>query len=167
MVGVVQHVVMSKTSVRTFGGGPPLSEEALRTLERRHGLVLPPRYRAFLAEANGGRPERDIFFARQALLVVRVRFFYGLESSVLPCNLGWIRETLTDRLPADLLAIATTDRADRLCISTTRKHLVLWEPPDSFVAITDSFEEYLEGVYRDAESPTATSSIWPIRFSRE
>lgn len=154
---------MEPRRLTTFGGGARLSEQALRDFEQAYGLRLPFAYRLFLMETNGGRPARDLFYSREASLLVRVRLFYGLEPSVLPCHLGWIREMLSTRLPAELLAIATTDCADRLCLSTTTGGLLLWQPPAPLVAIADSFDEYLEGVYRDTESPTATSSIWPVR----
>jgi hypothetical protein len=153
----------------TFGGGARLTDEALRAFERRHQIRLPTAYRAFLEATNGGRPARDLFAVRQgpADRIVRVRFFFGLEEIVSPCNLGWVREVLAPRLPSELLAVATTDQADKLCISLSGRAVFLWEVhSEVLMPVAPSFEDYIEGLYRDAESPTATSSVWAIRKYR-
>ena len=47
---------------------PPASPEALAETERRlaaRGHRIPPSYRAFLAEQDGGRPVNDTFYFEQ------------------------------------------------------------------------------------------------------
>lgn len=39
---------------------PAIGESELQAFETRHGIALPPAYRAFLLRNNGGRPEPDL-----------------------------------------------------------------------------------------------------------
>jgi len=106
-------------SLRTFDGGPPLLAEDVGSFEKKHGLSLPGAYKAFLLATNGGRPERDLLTINgfKGDPVGRIHLFFGLRDPVESCNLDWNLEVFQQRLPANLLPIATTEGADKICLS--------------------------------------------------
>ncbi len=155
--------------LRVFGGGSPLSEKELRAFEAQYALALPLPYRAFLAATNGGRPERDLFELRseRGPRTVRVRFFFGLEIVVASCNLGWYRSVLANRLPAEFLAIGTTEEADKLCISLSRGTVSHWDGRTGRLdGIAASFTDFERSLIREASLPTPHSSVWSTRRPR-
>ncbi|XXF80980.1 SMI1/KNR4 family protein [Myxococcaceae bacterium GXIMD 01537] len=110
---------MTAQQVHTSEGGPPLSEAELRSFEQEHGLTLPACYRAFLLATNGGRPERDLFALKglEGNPFGRIHVFFGLNDSIESCNLDWNLDVFRQRIPPGLLPIATTEGADKICLS--------------------------------------------------
>lgn len=104
--------------LRTFEGGPPLNEEDVRSFERKSGLALPASYKEFLLATNGGRPERDLFMLNglEGNPLGRIHIFYGLNDPIPSCNLDWNLEVFRERIPVNLLPIATTEGADKICL---------------------------------------------------
>jgi len=98
---------------------PPAPPERLAETERRLaelGRPLPPSYRAFLVEQDGGRPIRNTFSFEQdgGEQSSSVASFLG----VLPAPGGDLVETaeLSGDLPEGLLAIADDEFGNSICI---------------------------------------------------
>jgi len=89
---------------------PPVSPEAIAAAEARLaelGHPIPPSYRAFLADQDGGEPVRDFFSFRQGDIEQEdlVQWFYGIAES-LEGDLVKEAESLVGRIPAGVLSIA-------------------------------------------------------------
>jgi hypothetical protein len=159
---------MMSASLRTFEGGPPLDEESLRSFEKRLGRILPAAYRQFLLATNGGRPERDLL-ALEGLAgnpFARVHVFFGLNDSVKSCNLDWNLEVFGDRIPADLLPIATTEGIDKVCLAVAGEHtgaIFYWDGharggERNFYLLADDFVSFIASLYADESSPR----VWEV-----
>jgi hypothetical protein len=104
---------------------PPASPEALADTERRlaaHGHRIPPSYRAFLAEQDGGRPVRNSFYFeqhdRQQSSIVFT--FLGVEprpGGSLTSDLASVVEAVGD-IPPGILPIARDGTGTFICIDT-------------------------------------------------
>ncbi len=154
-----------RASLRTFEGGPPLDEKELRLFERTQGLALPDAYRAFLLATNGGRPERDLF-SLDGLTgnpFGRIHFFFGLKDPVESCNLDWNLAVFRGRIPADLLPIATTEGADKICLSVSddRSGAVFYwdgharEGDRNLYFLARDFSSFISTLHADELSPRA------------
>jgi hypothetical protein len=102
------------------GAGPPLTEESLTSFERELGTSLPDSYRRFLLRNNGGRPplEKDTVDVEGLPgSPTDVQDFFGLGDPIESCDLRWNKETLCERIPDSLLAIATDSFGSAFCIS--------------------------------------------------
>ena len=89
---------------------PPVSAEALAAAEARLvelGHPIPPSYRAFLADQDGGDPVRDYFSFRQGDIDQEdlLRWFFGIAGSP-NGDLVKEAESRVDRVPAGMLSIA-------------------------------------------------------------
>jgi hypothetical protein len=145
---------------------PPVSAERLAEAEARLveiGTRLPPSYKAFLAEQDGGKPVRDTFSFQQHDRVQHdfVRLFFGIAESpngdlVTEANLA------RDRLPADVLPIAT-DNFGNLVVLDGRDGrdgpVLFWDhefqsdPPseDDLFFVAPDFETFLASLEEDAD----------------
>jgi hypothetical protein len=149
--------------LQTFKGGPPLHEEALSAFERKYGLSLPATYRAFLLATNGGRPERDLLtiHGRQSDPLGRVHVFFGLGDPVESCNLDWNLEVFRDRIPAQLLPIATTEGTDKICLSVAGESegaILYWDGyaragERNLYVLAKDFSSFLSSLSADELSP--------------
>ena len=88
-----------------------MSSDALAEAEARLaeiGTRIPPGYKAFLAEQDGGKPVRNVFSFQQHDREQEdfVRLFYGIAESP-NGDLVSRADTARDSLPADVLPIAT------------------------------------------------------------
>ncbi|MBZ4375411.1 SMI1/KNR4 family protein [Corallococcus sp. AS-1-6] len=150
--------------MRTTEGGPPLSNAELDSFEHRYGLRLPPPLRDFLLATNGGRPERDLFKLQgvPGNPFGRIHFFFGLNDPVESCNLDWNLEVFRDRLPPGLLPIATTEGADKVCLSVTGQ-VLYWDaharPGTASVhLLAEDLDSFLSALQSDALSPIVLES---------
>jgi SMI1-KNR4 cell-wall len=141
--------------MRTREAAKPATPKAVESFERRFGLALPKAYREFLVMANGGRPERDLVTVPGCVgsPYARIHFFFGIGHPMECYDLAWNFEQASD-LPSGLLPIATTEGADMLCL-TPSGSVVFWDGYDNAVfPIAESFEGFLEQLYRDDLSPS-------------
>lgn len=100
--------------------GPQLTEECLASFERELGGRLPDPYRRFLLQTNGGRPpqEKDtIDIEGLPGSPAGVQVFFGLSDSLECYDLRLNKETLCERIPERLLAIACDSFGSVFCIS--------------------------------------------------
>ncbi len=152
-----------RTALRTSEGGPPLREEELSSFEKQHGLALPGAYREFLLATNGGRPERDLLEipGLEGNPVGRIHLFLGLKDPVESCNLEWNLKMFKDRLPADLLPIATTEGVDKICLGVAGESagaIFYWDgharPGErSLYLVAESFASFISSLHTDELSP--------------
>jgi hypothetical protein len=156
---------MMAAALRTFEGGPPLSQEDLRSFEKKHGIALPSSYREFLLAANGGRPERDLLtiVGLEGNPLARIHLFFGLNDPVESCNLDWNLDVFRDRIPMGLLPIATTEGTDKICLSVGEERvgaLFYWDGhaqagQRSLYFLADDFPSLLSMLQADELSPGA------------
>ncbi|NOJ97730.1 SMI1/KNR4 family protein [Corallococcus coralloides] len=150
--------------MRTTESGPLLSNADLDAFEQRFELALPLPLREFLLATHGGRPERDLF-KLQGLPgnpIGRIHFFFGLNDPVESCNLDWNLEVFRDRIPPGLLPIATTEGADKVCLSVTGQ-VFYWDaharPGTASVHfLAEDLDTFISVLQSDALSPTLLES---------
>ncbi|RKG61079.1 SMI1/KNR4 family protein [Corallococcus sp. AB011P] len=154
--------------MRTTEGGPLLSNADLDAFEQRYGFALPLPLREFLLTSNGGRPERDLF-KLQGLPgnpFGRIHFFFGLNDPIEACNLDWNLEVFRDRIPPELLPIATTEGADKVCLSVTGAtagQVFYWDAharpgTNSVHLLAEDLDTFISALQSDALSPTVLES---------
>ncbi|NMO15770.1 SMI1/KNR4 family protein [Pyxidicoccus fallax] len=151
------------TLLRTSEGGPPLTDETLRSFERKYALVLPRTYREFLLATNGGRPERDLlkFEGPAGASPCRIHLFFGLNDPIESCRLDWNLEVFRERLSPHLLPIATTEGADLICLAVTGEQagmLFYWdgyarEGERGLYFLAGDFPSLLSALHADELSP--------------
>ncbi|MCY1046532.1 SMI1/KNR4 family protein [Corallococcus sp. bb12-1] len=154
--------------VRTTEGGPSLSEDDLGSFEQRYGFKLPHTLRAFLLATNGGRPERDLFqiHGLKGNPRGRIHLFFGLNDSVESCNLDWNLEVFQERIPPGLLPIATTEGADKLCLSVAGAEtgkVFYWDAhapvgENNLHLLADNLGAFISALQSDALSPVILKS---------
>jgi len=150
-------------SLQTIEGGPPLNEEDVRSFEKNHGLALPTDYKEFLLATNGGRPERDLFTIEglEGDSPFRIHFFFGLNDPIASCNLDWNLTVFRERLPTGLLAIATTEGADKICLVVAGARagtLCYWDgharaSERNLYFLADDFSSFISSLHADELSP--------------
>jgi SMI1-KNR4 cell-wall len=151
--------------LRIMDGGPKISNEIVAEFERRNDMRLPRVYREFLLAHNGGRPERDLLAVPgcKASPIARISFFYGIGGPLgFECyDLDWNVEWYADRLGEGLLSIASTEGSDKICMSLPSGGIVFWDGYEHVPVypVAQSFEELVENLYRDADSPEFAPSI--------
>jgi hypothetical protein len=116
---------------------PPVSSEDMAAAEQRLaelGHHIPPSYKAFLAEQDGGKPARNYFAFRQDDRDQEdlVRLFYGIAESP---NGDLVDRAGTADLPAGMLPIAT-DWFGNLVVLDGREGRLI-EDPDPAPPLVD------------------------------
>ncbi|PTL84233.1 SMI1/KNR4 family protein [Vitiosangium sp. GDMCC 1.1324] len=149
--------------LKTFDGGPSLNAEDIKSFERNQTLTLPPPYKEFLLSTNGGRPERDLFTINGLAgnPFGRIHVFFGLNDPVTSCNLDWNLNVFGDRIPADLLPIATTEGIDKICllIAGSRTGAIFyWDGharagERNLYFLANDFASFISSLYADEDSP--------------
>lgn len=139
---------------------PPAPPDALAETERRLeelGRPLPPSYRAFLAEQDGGRPIRNTFSFEQGdrEQSSRVASFLG----VLPAPGGDLVETaeLSGDLPEGMLPIAGDEFGNSICIDEDGR-VQFWDHEEEYgnvYEVAPDLETFIDGLTEPAPSPAA------------
>lgn len=110
--------------------GPSVSEADVAAFEKRFGHSLPPEYRQFLLDVNGGRPERDnIEFASGV-----INRLFSLDDPEESRNLEIRANRKLSQLPTkDLLFIGHDDGSAALLLSLAGEHRgeVWFQVPDA------------------------------------
>src|SRR5262245_40186793 len=145
--------------IRTQRTAPSIAESDVAFFEKAHGITLPPAYRRFLLDTNGGRPERDLCVVPELppSPLARIHFFFGIGDPVKGNDLAWNRGVYS---PAEFLVIAGTEGGDTFCIGIAGEYynqMFFWDyygdPEHRLHRVADSFEEFLNGLTRDELSP--------------
>lgn len=146
--------------IRSFSEcGPAIDVGDIRAVEQSLGISIPMNYLAFLLKHNGGRPTPNAFpihgFENNPFGAIQV--FLRVNGDIESSNIEWTHQTMCNRLPANLLAIARTGSGDLICLSLfgdDADAVVFWdfynepaEPSyDNVYRIADGFEEFLESI---------------------
>lgn len=136
-----------------------LDESAVSTLEDSLRIKLPPSYRKFLMDFNGGRPAARRFKFKGRTRGSSVDRFLGVHNKE-HNNLLEYLETYRGRIPRNLFPIAHDPGDNLICISVggaDAGSVYFWDhdregdggPSDysNVILIAESFEEFLEGLH--------------------
>jgi hypothetical protein len=154
--------------IETRDERPPVPADALAAAEARLaeiGTRIPPSYKAFLAEQDGGKPVRNVFAFRQRDRDQEdlVRLFFGIAESP-NGDLVSAADTARDSLPADVLPIAT-DNFGNLILLDGRDGsdgpVLFWDhefqsdPPseDDLFWVAPDLEAFLRELSEDDDEP--------------
>ena len=112
---------------------------------------------------NGGRPERDLFTLEdlEGASPSRIHIFFGLNDSIASCNLDWNLTVFRERLPTGVLAIATTEGADKICLVVTGGRagtICYWDGharvgERNLYFLADDFSSFTSSLHADELSP--------------
>jgi hypothetical protein len=151
--------------LQTFEGGPSLNEADVRSFEKKYGLSLPTSYQEFLLTTNGGRPTRDLvpLSGLEGNPFSRIHVFFGLKDPVESCNLDWNLEVFRDRIPANILPIATTEGVDKICLCAAGEQagaIFYWDGharpgQRNLHFLSNDFTAFIASLQADALSPQA------------
>ncbi|MCE7989946.1 MAG: SMI1/KNR4 family protein [Caldilinea sp. CFX5] len=143
------------------GTMPLLTEDAIAAVERQIGVSLPIAYRSFLLRYNGGRPEPNMF---------PIQGFYADTHGLLEWFFCIAEDDIYDltenelvyrnRVPSDLLPIATDPGGNLLCLAVKGDRygrIYFWHhedegeegaPPtyNNVYSVADSFENLLNSL---------------------
>jgi hypothetical protein len=149
---------------------PPVPAESLAEAEARLAAIgtrIPSSYKAFLAQQDGGNPVRKAFSFQQHDREQHdlVRLFFGIAESP-NGDLVSEAEAVRDRLPADVLPIAT-DAFGNLVVLDGRDGrdgpVLFWDhefqsdPPseDDLFWVAPDLETFLSSLEEDRDEPVA------------
>jgi hypothetical protein len=166
---------------------PPASPEALADTERRlaaRGHRIPPSYRAFLAEQDGGRPVKDTFYFEQhdRRQSSGVSSFLGVETAP-GGDLASVVELVGD-IPPGILPIAGDPLGNFVCIDAREGRdgpVLFWDHEEGFdddevdfsnlYEIAPDLQTFLDGLTEAPPLPeepvvVSTAKGWRRLFSR-
>ena len=140
--------------------GPKLPEYEVSILERRMGATLPPSYRRFLLEFNGGRPTPDgVDVKGLEDSPTDVTVFFGIGRS-LECEcIEWSLTALVERLEPRLVPIAGDSGGSVFCLSLRDQDYgaILYcdlqsvygdfEATPEFYPVAPDFDTFLDSIY--------------------
>ena len=143
-----------------------VDEHDVQSFEQKYHIRLPEPYRSFLIETNGGYPDKDRFPTpwNELNQYIIVDYFYGLNYRRDTWgDLSDARTTFTDRIPEDLVAIASDPGGNQICLGLAGERygqIFFWEmeeesdeePPtyDNVSFVANSFQQFLDGLYADS-----------------
>lgn len=152
---------MIKINLSIIDSANSLSEEEIIHAEQRLGQAIPPDYRDFLLQYNGGYPERSDFqmSIKKEGLSDRgsIEWFLGIHSDQFD-NLENYVNTYRSRIPSDLFPIAHDAGGNLICIASGEKNagqIYFWDHEfevdegeiptyDNVYFVADSLQEFLE-----------------------
>jgi hypothetical protein len=149
---------------------PPVSPDVLAAGEERlaqMGHRIPPSYKAFLVEHDGGRPVKDHFSFQQdgREETGLVHKFFGVTPAPSPgANLVTTVGLLGDRIPVGVLPIARDPYGNLVCLDGRDGRdgpVLFWdheyegEPPDeaNLYEIAPDLQTFLDNLYEDPDPP--------------
>jgi cell wall assembly regulator SMI1 len=135
-----------------------ITEKDIVNLEKHLGLTLPPAYRSFLLEHNGGEPTPASFTTQDGEHGSRVRFFYGIATSKY-YSLKTNTKVFSDRLPAGYIAIASDDAGNLVVLNSKPGSpgdvLFFDHETEDLAPIADTFDSFIEGLHESDEEPAS------------
>lgn len=139
--------------IRLKDAGEPVSEEALQSLEKRLGAILPEPYRLFLSRHDGGLPTPDGVVIEGAPWVdTDIQIFFGVQRELEVSCLRWNKEVFADRIPEHLLPIACDSGNNLFCISLSGEdagrvsYIDLVANPPVHYPLADDFDRFLDQI---------------------
>jgi hypothetical protein len=146
-------------SVEMTDSGPPLTEEALATLESKLQARLPAPYRRFLCKHNGGRPEPS-YFQRFTL-----HTFYSVGAGAKLNDLLANQRRMRKWLPEEVIPIADDDFGNEICLAIRGKNrgkVYFWDHEGA--PEIDDLEALYPGLILnppDEEDERSNVTTWP------
>jgi hypothetical protein len=135
----------------------PVDEDAIAAAEKRMGRAIPPDYRDFLLEHNGGHPDPARFDipGEEQPRTSRVSFFFGVDVQK-PLNVEYFVSTFEGRIPPELFPIGR-DPGGNLMLMDEDGKIFFWhhegeaedgEPPtrDNVSPVADSLDDLLRSL---------------------
>lgn len=116
----------------------PVNEIELRLLEKEIAAVLPPEYKNFLLEHNGGKPTIRRYITVDRKVESSLMYLYPLSDKTTP-NLMEKFDYYNHMIPKNLLSIGKTPKKSQVCISISGDDygsVYHWDLED---------QEYIEG----------------------
>jgi cell wall assembly regulator SMI1 len=149
---------------------PPASPEDMAAAEKRLaelGHHLPPSYKAFLAEHDGGEPVKDrfTFEIEGRTAASRVQEFLGVAPVPAPgANLVMTAAIVTNRVPAGVLPIAPDEVGNLVCLDGREGRdgpVLFWDheyegdPPDevNLYEIAPNLQTFIDGLIEKPNPP--------------
>jgi hypothetical protein len=112
----------------------PTSRDGIAQFEAHRGVLLPREYKKFLLNSNGGMPTSHIFavpgFHGQGS---SLNSFYGIHNGPKHHQLDWACEVHKERIPDDLIPIASDAFGNEICIGWKGKRrgkIYFWDHED-------------------------------------
>ncbi|MEK6279164.1 MAG: SMI1/KNR4 family protein [Acidobacteriota bacterium] len=143
-----------------------LDESTVSKLEDSLHIKLPPSYRKFLMDFNGGRPLARRFTFKGRTRGSSVDRFLGVHNKEHNNLLDYL-ETYKERIPPNCFPIAHDPGDNLICISVegaNKGSIYFWDhdwesndgSPDysNLILISDSFDEFMEGLHEKGASKT-------------
>lgn len=134
-----------------------LEENVLVAFERTLKERLPETYRQHLLNYNGGKWEPKCFVISGEEGESSVHSVYGLHRGPEYCRLDSSREIFSDRVPKDLLAIASDPGGNQICLGISgkrREAVYFWDHEiagnKSLTLIADSFDGFIDALFKPA-----------------
>jgi hypothetical protein len=148
--------------MRVSEQGSVLPVAAINDFEKRHGIVLPSDYKAFLQFHNGGRPIPNCFHFTDGSSGSDVQEFFSLTGGRKTGRLDYILQIYAGRIPNGLLPVASDSFGNAICVglvgSDFAGHVLFWdhelesdvgEPAstENLTPIARSFSEFIDGLF--------------------
>lgn len=118
---------------------------------------LPETYRQHLLKYNGGKWEPKCFVISDEEGESSVHSVYGLHSGPEYCRLDAAQKIFSDRVPKDLLAIASDAFGNQICLGISgkrREAIYFWDHETagkkSLTLIADSFDSFIDALFKPA-----------------
>ena len=154
---------------------PPADLEAAERHLAELGHTIPPSYRRFLTEQDGGRPVKDCFSFEQDNEPQEdlVAEFLGVARPEVPTATNLVRTVgiLGDRVPAGVLPIADDPCGNLICLDGRDGRdgpVYFWDheyegdPPDeaNLYLIAPDLPTFLDSLYEDPDPPRPRRKRW-------
>jgi cell wall assembly regulator SMI1 len=148
-------------SIKISGASEQLTESKLDRAEKSLGRPIPPAYREFLLQHNGGRPESSDFkmaaMRKGKVQMGTVKEFLAIGDPEETVNLDYVLETFHDRIPPNSFPFARDPGGNLIVLATGGTDVgkvYFWdheyeaeegEPPTNknLYLIADTFDDFI------------------------
>ena len=139
-----------------------ISMETIKAFEEKYNIELPPEYRSFLHEFNGGETTESLYKAtiKNKPNTLVLNELLGITGK--NCDLEWTNNTWNDDIPAGLFVIGVDPGGNGFLIGLCGTEfegkvyfllhdLSVENPMDRVFWVANSFNEFLEGLFENIQ----------------
>lgn len=127
----------------TFGN---IDESEILSFEKNIGKQLPPEYRTFLIENNGGRPKPNIFKTLRGEYETDIQFFFGITKGNYDLQENFQR--LKNHVPFEFIPIAVDSGGNRILLNLNTKEIYFFDSEtEERYLISKTFKNFIKGLY--------------------